>query len=65
MLPDVGIVLKKIQGDAVQEGETLCLIHGRDAERISRARSLRVEAYSLGAQERQAAGSGDGRNQGR
>ena len=48
MLPDVGIELKKIQGDAIQTGETLCLIHGRDPERIERARSMVQEAFSVG-----------------
>jgi len=48
VLPDVGIELKKIQGDAVQVGETLCLIHGRDPERIERARSMVQEAFAVG-----------------
>jgi pyrimidine-nucleoside phosphorylase len=51
VLPDVGIELKKVQGDAVQAGETLCLIHGREPERIGRARSTVKAAYSIGAQE--------------
>jgi thymidine phosphorylase len=51
VLPDVGIELKKVQGDAVQVGETLCLIHGREPERIDRARSIVQGAYSIGAQE--------------
>jgi pyrimidine-nucleoside phosphorylase len=51
VLPDVGIELKKVQGDAVQVGETLCLIHGRDSERIDRARLIVQEAYSIGAQQ--------------
>jgi pyrimidine-nucleoside phosphorylase len=51
VLPDVGIELKKIQGDAVQVGETLCLIHGRESERIDLARSIVNEAYWIGAQQ--------------
>jgi pyrimidine-nucleoside phosphorylase len=48
VLPDVGIQLKKIQGDAVQAGQVLCLIHGRDAQRVARARALVEPAYSIG-----------------
>jgi pyrimidine-nucleoside phosphorylase len=48
VLPDVGIELKKIQGDAVQAGEVLCLIHGQNTEGISRARSYVEAAYSIG-----------------
>ncbi|UCF98288.1 MAG: thymidine phosphorylase [Spirochaetaceae bacterium] len=48
VLPDVGIELKKIQGNAVQVGEALCLIHGRDSERIARTRSYVQAAYSIG-----------------
>lgn len=51
VLPDVGVELKKIQGDAVQAGQTLCLIHGRDPERIDRARSILREAYSIGTRQ--------------
>jgi pyrimidine-nucleoside phosphorylase len=51
VLPDVGIELKKIQGDAVKAGETLCLVHGREPERIGRARSIVQKAYSIGGQE--------------
>ena len=51
VLPDVGIELKKVQGDAVQAGQTLCLIHGRDPERIGKARSSVQAAYSIGAQQ--------------
>jgi pyrimidine-nucleoside phosphorylase len=51
VLPDVGIELKKIQGDPVQEKETLCLIHGRESERIERARSIVQEAFAVGAEQ--------------
>ena len=51
VLPDVGIELKKIQGDSVQAGETLCLIHGREPERIERARSIVQEAFSIGTEQ--------------
>jgi thymidine phosphorylase len=52
----VGIELKKVQADAVQNGETLCLIHGREPERVARARSIVQEAYSIGGQESKAGG---------
>jgi pyrimidine-nucleoside phosphorylase len=48
VLPDVGIELKKIQGDAVQAGEALCLIHGQNSESVSRAKSYVEAAYSIG-----------------
>ena len=51
VLPDVGVELKKVQGDAVQAGETLCLLHGREVERIERAGSCVKAAYSIGGQE--------------
>jgi len=51
VLPDVGVELIKVQGDAVQAGETLCLIHGREAERIERAGSYVKAAYSIGGRE--------------
>ena len=51
VLPDVGIELKKIQGDAVQAGEALCLIHGRNSKSVSRARSYVEAAYSIGEEE--------------
>jgi pyrimidine-nucleoside phosphorylase len=51
VLPDVGIELKKVQGDAVQVGETLCLVHGREAARIDRARSYVQSAYSIGGRQ--------------
>ncbi|MBN2553753.1 MAG: thymidine phosphorylase [Spirochaetales bacterium] len=50
VLPDVGIELKKTQGDAVEAGEVLCLIHGREREKISQAGSLVQTAYTLGAE---------------
>ena len=56
VLPDVGIELKKVQGDSVQAGETLCLLHGREPERIDRARSIVQGAYSTGGQESKAGG---------
>ena len=51
VLPDVGIELKKVQGDEVQRGQPLCLVHGRDAGRIDRARSIVQNAYSIGGQQ--------------
>jgi pyrimidine-nucleoside phosphorylase len=54
VLPDVGIELKKVQGDAVEAGETLCLVHGREAGRIDTARSTVRSAYSIGGQETRA-----------
>jgi len=54
VLPDVGIELKKVQGDAVEAGEILCLVHGRKAERIDTARSTVQSAYSIGRQETRA-----------
>jgi thymidine phosphorylase len=48
----VGIELKKLQGDAVKAGENLCLVHGREAERIDAARSIVQSAYSIGGQEK-------------
>jgi pyrimidine-nucleoside phosphorylase len=50
VLPDVGIELKKVQGDAVEAGQTLCLIHGRESERIERARTYVRAAYTIGSQ---------------
>ena len=54
VLPDVGIELKKIQGNAVEAGENLCLVHGREAERIDAARSIVQSAYSIGRHEKRA-----------
>jgi len=51
VFPDVGVELAKIQGDTVQSGETLCLIHGRSTERIGRARELLEKAYSIGGEQ--------------
>ena len=51
VLPDVGIELKKIQGDSVQAGETLCLLHARESERIERARSYVQPAYAIGGEQ--------------
>ena len=50
VLPDVGIELKKIEGDVVEAGEVLCLIHGREREKISQARTCVQAAYALGAE---------------
>jgi pyrimidine-nucleoside phosphorylase len=38
--PDVGIELAKTVGDRVREGEELCLLHGRDPQRLEEARLL-------------------------
>jgi pyrimidine-nucleoside phosphorylase len=51
--PDVGIELLKIQGQEVQKGEELCLIHGRDSQSISRVRSYLQSAFSIGEREAQ------------
>jgi pyrimidine-nucleoside phosphorylase len=47
VLPEVGIELKKIQGDEIEKGEALCLLHARDAQSAAAARELVEEAYAL------------------
>ncbi len=47
VLPEVGIELKKIQGDEIEKGEALCLLHARDAQRAAAARELVEEAYAF------------------
>ncbi len=47
VLPEVGIELKKIQGDEVKKGEALCLLHARESESIAAARALVEEAYAF------------------
>jgi pyrimidine-nucleoside phosphorylase len=48
VLPDAGVELRKVQGDAVEAGDVLCLLHGRETERIERARSIVNSAYEIG-----------------
>jgi len=48
--PDVGIEILKVAGDRVREGEELCLLHGRDAQRLEEARSLLEAAVTVAGQ---------------
>jgi pyrimidine-nucleoside phosphorylase len=45
--PDVGIQLLKTAGDRLEEGEELCLLHGRDPGRLEEARGLLAAAVSV------------------
>ena len=47
VLPDVGVEILKIQGDAVGKGEPLCRIYARDRDRIDRARDLLSPAFII------------------
>jgi pyrimidine-nucleoside phosphorylase len=48
--PDVGIELAKTAGDPVREGEELCLLHGRDPQRLEEARLLLEPAVTVADQ---------------
>jgi thymidine phosphorylase len=48
--PDVGIEILKVAGDRVREGEELCLLHGRDPQRLEEARSLLEAAVTVAGQ---------------
>jgi len=48
--PDVGIEILKVAGDRVREGEELCLLHGRDPQRLEEARSLLEAAVTIAGQ---------------
>ena len=43
--------MKKIQGNTVKAGETLCQVHARESGRIERARSYVQSAYSIGGEQ--------------
>lgn len=48
VLPEVGVELVKIRGEAVRAGEDLCLLHASDSRRAREAAALMGRAYVLG-----------------
>jgi pyrimidine-nucleoside phosphorylase len=47
VLPGVGIILHKIQGDSVRRGEELALVRGEDLQKVESAVRMAEAAYTL------------------
>lgn len=43
----VGIILKKKNGDAVEKGDVLAVVHGNDATKIANAKKMILDAYEI------------------
>ena len=51
VLPGVGITLSRTQGDRVDPGDELCVLHGENDQSVSEACLLMEAAYSLSEQQ--------------
>ena len=47
VLPGVGITLSRSQGDRIEPGDELCVVHGENEQKVSEACRLMEAAYSL------------------
>jgi pyrimidine-nucleoside phosphorylase len=47
VLPGVGITLSRVQGDRVDRGDELCLVHGEDQGKVAEACLLMQSAFEL------------------
>jgi pyrimidine-nucleoside phosphorylase len=52
VLPAVGITLSRTQGDRVDAGDELCLVHGESEQKIDEACRLMESAYTLSDQKK-------------